>query len=432
MYGWRGKMLTYIQTDVIPLFVLVINLSIIFRTFPTKYTLRFSIAMFILFTVVIHIVFFLIGIFGINFWGWRGILYFPIVIWLFKGRLYQKLCIVFFQHLLTLLLSFLVAAILRIFVPDKSDLYYILLLAMSVIAFVAFYFAMISKYGRLLMKKQFESGRPSELMLYTLNSLLSFIVLFLSRINHISSALYISLLIFILWSLGMLCYAVINTHEKTKKSYEADFAQSIISTGRDHYQKMNEMYDTLHILRHDYKYHLNTVIELANNSDITEIKKYLSEVQAQLPDTDLRYYCKNSVINALLASFAERCENENINYNVQLAMPKTLSITNYDMCIIVGNLLENAMEACGYIGGGKIELAIKSQGAHLAIMVKNSFSGEIVDENGQPVSAKKNGGFGLRSVRAVAARYNGHILTEWDKDTFTAYVMIRAVNNIKE
>ena len=200
------------------------------------------------------------------------------------------------------------------------------------------------------------------------------------------------------------------------------------------------MYDSLSILRHDYKYHLNTIGELVNNGDIAGIKRYLSSVQAQLPDNDLGYYCKNSVINALIGSYAERCAKENIGLDVQIALPKTLLITNYDMCIILGNLLENAVEACrklelfdseNHRNAGKISLAVKTQGAHLAVMVENSFSGEAATEDDKshtdriPLSTKKNGGFGLRSVRAVAARYDGHIHTEWNSDTFTAYVLLK-------
>ena len=101
------------------------------------------------------------------------------------------------------------------------------------------------------------------------------------------------------------------------------------------------------------------------------------------------------------------------------------------MCIILGNLLENAVEACQKTEGGKIELMTRTQGAHLAVMVKNSFNGTVAEENGQPVSTKKNSnghgyrrGYGLRSVGAIAARYGGNVFTEWDTGTFTAYVML--------
>ena len=146
----------------------------------------------------------------------------------------------------------------------------------------------------------------------------------------------------------------------------------------------------------------------------------------RLPENDLRYYCNNSVLNALLSNYAERCAGEHIRYDVQLAMPEALSIPDYDMCIILGNLLENAFDATSKKERGrKVELSIKTQGVHLAVMVRNSYNGVVTEENGFPVSAKKDGGFGLRSIQSVSARYDGHLLTEWDSDMFTAYVLLK-------
>ncbi|MDR0442057.1 MAG: ATP-binding protein, partial [Treponema sp.] len=140
------------------------------------------------------------------------------------------------------------------------------------------------------------------------------------------------------------------------------------------------------------------------------------------------------------SSYADRCEKLHICYDVKLALPET-PIPNYEMCIILGNLLENAVEAAQPVGAAhpvgaarqsktdsRIELVVQTQGTHLAIMVKNNYSGELTLADGKPVSAKKDSGFGLRSVRAVAARYDGEVITEWDKETFKTYVML-SMNN---
>ena len=220
-----------------------------------------------------------------------------------------------------------------------------------------------------------------------------------------------------------MCFAIINAHEKAKKSAEAEFAQSIVSTGREHYHKMNEMYETLGVLRHDYKYHLSAVREMLHSGDTVEAEKYLAEAERQTPE--LRRYCTNPVINALLSNYAERFDKLDICFDNSLDMPETLNVSNYDMCIIFGNLLENAAEACLTLESGrKIELAVEQNMMQLLIMVRNGFDGAITVVDGQPASAKTDGGFGLRSVRAVAARYGGHLLTKWDGDTFTAYVAV--------
>lgn len=90
------------------------------------------------------------------------------------------------------------------------------------------------------------------------------------------------------------------------------------------------------------------------------------------------------------------------------------------------------MEACEKQSGGRtIELVVNWRNAQLAVMVKNSFDGNINLNKGHPAegvlpeSTKGTGGIGLKSVQAVAARYAGELLTKCNQETFTAYVIIK-------
>ena len=429
---------------VITIFIIVINCTSMFLSFPSRYRLRYSVAMVILFAAAFYAVTHATKTPSASFGGVRGLVFLFLFSWILVGGFFQKLFAFFLPHLLLMWLFALIEAVLKLVMEHGTGAYYTALTTITLTAYAG-YMVFLLKYGRRLLRHFFEMGRPVEWAVYSLGALFSFFLMMLLRFTDIGPVPYILLLLFILWSFSVLCYASINAHEKYQKSYEADFSQSVISAGHDHYQKMNDLYKALSVMRHDYKYHLNTIGELLNNGDTAEIKRYLSDAQARLPNGDLRNYCKNSVLNALLGSYAERCEKEDIGFTVQLSMPETPAITNYDMCIVLGNLLENAVEACiklrqdakieipGHSNTehtGKIELAAKTQGAYLAIMVKNDFTGTITQTNGQPISTKKSGGLGLRSVRAVAARYDGHMLTEWDTDTFTAYVMLRMQEEI--
>ncbi|MDR2554428.1 MAG: ATP-binding protein, partial [Fibromonadaceae bacterium] len=208
---------------------------------------------------------------------------------------------------------------------------------------------------------------------------------------------------------------------------EAEFARGLVSAERAHYQKMAEMRETLSILRHDFKYHLKVIDELLQTGNIEKIELYLTEIREKMPEGELHYYCTDSVINALLANYAKNCEKFNIKYNAKIAFPKTLSVPRYDICIILGNLLENALEACKKLeNGGEIELAVKTNEQNLAIMVKNSYDGIVNEKSGELFSNKKDGGFGLRSVKSVAERYGGYISIERTESVFTIYVMVNA------
>jgi len=194
---------------------------------------------------------------------------------------------------------------------------------------------------------------------------------------------------------------------------ESEFARRILSAEQAHYQKIAEMYETLSVLRHDFKYYLSKIDELLQTGDIEKTKLYLTEIKKQIPESGLHYYCTDHAINSLLTSYAKNCKEFNIKYNVEIALPKTLSVPRYDICIILCNLLENALEACKKLEKDReIDLTIKTDGQRMAIRVKNSFDGT------------KNENANLLNVRSVAERYGGHVSMEKTENVFTIYVMV--------
>lgn len=418
---------------------LTINISTMFLTLPAKRSVRFSIVLLLVFTLILFGTLFLTGLINNDLANLVGLVYLPIMLWLFKGHIFQKTFAFFLQYLLTTLqISVAVATVSLFSGNENSSATVVGLMANSASKTeILFIFALISvlfavytflviKYGRVVFQKLFIHGHPSEWLLYSFGAVFSFAVMIVIRNSSISAWQHIVVLLFILWSFVMLCFAVINAHEKSKQRYEAEFARDVISTGREHYQKMNEMYDTLRVMRHDYKYHLDTIGELLYSGNKTEAEKYLTDTQKQLSERQLANYCSNTVLNALLANYSERCAKMKVKYDVNVSIPKVISIPNYEMCIILGNLLENAVEASSrHNGRRRIELVINTQGTHLAIMVKNNFNGDIAQDNGLPLSTKKDGGLGLRSVQAVAARHGGELMTEWDGTVFAAYVLMR-------
>lgn len=404
---------------------MTINFVTMLVIFPARYGKRVSVGAFALFTIAFYLFILpLTGSMNPMYGSLRGLFFLPLIIFLFKGSLLQKVFAFFLQIVLTGIVFYLTESGVKLFIEDGTKLYYLVWFVAEFIVY-ALYVVLVFLFGRRAFDKLFISSRPLEWSLYIFGAIFSYVLMIISRSLPNSILQFILLVLFVLWSFGILCFAIINTHEKSKQRYEAEFARNIVSSGREHYQRINEMYDELRILRHDYKYHLVAIGKLANNNDIDGIKRHLAELKTYFPENELRLYCTNSVLNALLSNYAERCAKLNIQYDVQLAMPETLSIPNYEVCIIFGNLLENAIEACEKKERGRmIELSVKTQGKMLAVMVKNSFDGNVTEADGRPVSSKKDGGFGLRSVKAVAARYNGHILTKWDDVTFSVYVLL--------
>ena len=410
---------------IIAVLTLGINYTNLLLVFPRRLNILLSISLPILFTVIFHTILLAAGEMGTIFGGFRGFVHLPLLLLLLKGPFFHKMFGIIFQMLLAGFQLVTARFLAKIFAVPESEQYYMLYFIFSFI-FFTFYVIIVSKHGRQFMIKLFSSGSRKEWALYSFGALFSFTIFAVTYETVTTTWLYILLMIFTLWSFCILCYAIINTHEKTRQKYDAEFARSIISSGRDHYQKMNEMYEKLRILRHDYKFHLNAAREMLRSGDTEDAQQYMTGMESQLTGYDLPSFCANSVINALIASYAEQCTKHAIEFNVNLPMPDSLQIPIYDICIILGNLLENAVEACKKTQQNPmINLAAQNTDTQFLLMVKNSYNGKIHHYDGKPISTKTNGGIGLQSIQAVAARYGGELFTEWEKGIFTAYVTVK-------
>ncbi|MCL2809564.1 MAG: GHKL domain-containing protein [Treponema sp.] len=414
---------------VMPVLMVYTNSIFMILCLPLRKTLFFA---FIVITIMIvlnaaaDILFINYGVFEIvsNFSFIRALLYIPILIWLLKGLFIQKIFAFLMQIIFIDALSTFIGSLVSIFYPFGENWFYFSFLILSFLIF-AVYIILVYFFGRRLLKRLFEYGQKREWFLYSAGAGFSLALLEISKglfIDNLPAA--ISVIIFILWSFCILCYAIINTHDKTKQKFEAELAREIISSGRDHYQKMNEQYDTLRIMKHDYKFHLNTALEMLQSGDIEKSSEYLSGLKDQLTDKELPNFCENAVINSLVIDYVRRCKEIDIDINVSILIPEDFIIPNYEMCIVLGNLLENALEACQKLTiNRKIELAVKPKGDQLAIMVRNTFDGKVIMDGEKFVSTKKDGGLGLQSVNADIQRYGDMFYTNTEDEWFSAYVL---------
>ena len=407
---------------VVGVMTLALNYSTMFLILDRNFGRLVSFVSPVLFSAAYYVCMYMIGLQNVDI-RFIGIAHLLVIVPLFKAQFFQKIFAFFLQMLVVGTQIFLSAVIAKFFVQaggGNFNLFWILIL----LVMYSIYVILLHFFGRKLFRRMFIDGRHVEWAVYAFGAIFSYIIFVDYQARFLFNGEHGIIIVFAIWSFIILCFAIINTHEKSKQKYEAEFARDIISSGEDHYKKMNEMYDKLRVMRHDYKFHLDTINELLSAENKNEVEQYLTDVREQFSEKELPNFCSNPVLKALLASYAERCGKFRIKYSISISMPEK-TIPNYEMCIVLGNLLENAVEACTQTNGErKIELTIKTQGVHFALMIKNSCKGEIIAKNGLPVNTRYNRGSGLRSVQAIAARYGGELITEWNENTFTVYVML--------
>ncbi|MDR0442250.1 MAG: GHKL domain-containing protein [Treponema sp.] len=426
-------MMKEIATISITILIIAAILNTIYLCLSPKKSMFFTIVIYFLVSIAIIMADLAMERFGvINIHLFRALysvlFFFPFIILLFSDFFFRKLFVFFLANISTTTILALIKILALLVTPGPESgsgfRFWLAMLALSVPMYAVHIFV-VRKFGARLVDRLFTYGSKKEWALYSLGIGIYFFIVemlypFLDR--HLLAG-FVALFV-VWWSIIILCYAIINAQEKAKKEYEVEFTKGIITTSRDHYKKMNEQYNAIRIMKHDYKFHLNTALSMLRKGEIEKSGEYLNGLQTQLQEGELPHFCDNPVINSLISDYALRCKKSDIELEIQISIPDSFSVPNYEMCIVLGNLLENAVEACQKLNvNRKIELTVKPQGEQLAIMARNTFDGKIAKDGENLISMKKEGGIGLQSVKAVAERYCERFVTEHDTQWFSVFVL---------
>jgi hypothetical protein len=248
-------------------------------------------------------------------------------------------------------------------------------------------------------------------------------------VEHISSWQYLSIVIILMIGLFIICDVVLRMVIQTEKNVQLT---QKLELQREHYSFLQEHIKETKRVRHNLRYHLTIFQSFINAGETEKLSTYINEYKDSLPDDTEITFCENHAINAILRYYSAIAKNETIKINTHLELPENLSISDSDLCIIFGNCIENAIEACRKINDGKfIKLNSKIAGDMLAVTIDNSFDGVIKKEGNMFISRKHEGqssypvsGIGISSVKSVTRKYKGEARFEAKDNVFQASVML--------
>ena len=177
------------------------------------------------------------------------------------------------------------------------------------------------------------------------------------------------------------------------------------------YENLTSKISEVQRTKHDMRHHITTMTAYLHDGKIKELEDYLYNYQQTFPDNSPIVYCKNYEINLLLLYFAQQAKNNNIIFSVYTDIPAELHIAGIDISVLLGNLLENAIEACNLQPENNRHIIVRGQikNNSLFLTIDNTFNGKIQqDKNGVYISTKHSGpGLGTESARQITMRYNG-------------------------
>lgn len=193
------------------------------------------------------------------------------------------------------------------------------------------------------------------------------------------------------------------------------------------YEEIKEIYMNMRGWRHDYHNHIQTMKAYLSMNKLKELDGYLNQLQQDLDSVDTLVRSGNIMMDAILNSKITIMQHNNIRVNFKAVLPECLAISDVDLCVIVGNLLDNAIEACREIPSDQrfIRIFTEIHGSQFYLSVQNSAK-EEPDFNQKNYITNKRGehGFGMKRVQLLVDKYDGYLNLQNEPGIFASEVTL--------
>lgn len=210
-------------------------------------------------------------------------------------------------------------------------------------------------------------------------------------------------------------------------------AQTRLAAEQEQYELIRKHIEETRVQRHDFKHHVAVISSLAEQGETQKLKDYVAQYNKTVSMDMPEVFCKSFVLNSLLCYYKKFADDDGTRCEIKLAIPERISIPDNDLCIIFGNLFENAIEACRYLPREKRYIMLKATviGSMLSVLVENSFDGEI-KQVGDGYLSRKRGmekqGVGILSVKTLTEQYGGTLCETDNGEVFSVNLLLPYYN----
>lgn len=195
-----------------------------------------------------------------------------------------------------------------------------------------------------------------------------------------------------------------------------------------HYREVENMYSQMRGWRHDYRNHIQVMKVYAESGDLDAIKQYLDMLDTDLATVDTVIKSGNAMVDAILNSKISLARSRQIEVRADAHVPVKLSISELDLCCILGNLFDNAIEASMALPVGErlIRVYMDIKGSQLYVSFTNFTAvGKLKKRGGRFATTKGEGhGFGLKRMDAIVDRIGGYLSRNSEDGAFTTEILL--------
>lgn len=196
------------------------------------------------------------------------------------------------------------------------------------------------------------------------------------------------------------------------------------------YHSLSQSYESNAKLFHDFRNHCGVLKNYLMKGKSEDALKYLEDLTGEGRSFEGKVYTGDETVDYLIGSKKALAEEKEIAFDVQVEFPRNMNIKSSDLCAILGNLLDNALEACVKVedvNKRKVRLVIRRIQQMLVIKVENTYNYKPVVKDGNFQTSKTDGGlhgWGIKSAKTAAEKYDGMIQTNCTDQAFTTVVTL--------
>lgn len=195
-----------------------------------------------------------------------------------------------------------------------------------------------------------------------------------------------------------------------------------------HCQEVDNLYRQTRGWRHDFKNHLQTMQAYMELGLLEQLERYIRELREDYGQMDMVLRTGNAMVDAILNSKLSILRERDIRVDASAAVPEALSVSDVDLSVMIGNLLDNAMEACLKLPAEKrfVRFYMAKVKENLYIYVMNSADGSFRRGAGGYLSTKAadGHGYGLMRIDKTVKKYKGYRNRQDEGDVFATEILL--------
>ncbi|MDW5300054.1 MAG: GHKL domain-containing protein [Sedimentibacter sp.] len=239
-------------------------------------------------------------------------------------------------------------------------------------------------------------------------------------------------IIFVIVSLLFVNFFIFYLYDNLSVQQEEKFEKLRLLQQNDYYQKQFELMKTslnsTKSFRHDMKNHLAVLRLLVGKDENNQAVKHIKQMTDAIITANEYAQSGNIIIDSILNFKLQEAANHGINVSLELNIPEQLNITSFDMSVILGNLLDNAINACLKLEKEKrLDVKIKYKRARLLIKISNTYNGDLNYIGDKLITSnkdKENHGMGIKNIKSVLDKYDGEMEIEHTENLFTVTLLM--------